>query len=239
MQQRLDFFNCARRIGHVNYRMAVRTDWAQICEWVDFVLLIDGRDGFGVMHMNEACSRRSIDRTEVKPTDTTLIPESLDAASAGNWISFVHVDQYLLHGTFFQGFCASEFILQVCTDLGATRIRQAGNYLRPEFPHEALINCSSTRGDDVPPLEGPDWKALRMASQGLMHFTANATHRAIHLNNGSETEGCSQLPRTCRVVRGCKKCLQNLVIALRERCSHLLDGLREFGRHADTLNGLA
>lgn len=69
-----------------------------------------------------------------------------------------------------------------------------------------------------------------------MHFAPDATHRAIHLNNGSETEGCSQLPRACCVMWGSHKCFQNLAIALRERCSYFLNGLEEFGKHDETLN---
>lgn len=84
----------------MNYRMAVWAEWSKVFKWVDFVLFTDGREGLGVMHMNKACCRRPIGRTEVEAADVTLRSERLDTAGPGNRISFVCIDQYLLHCTF-------------------------------------------------------------------------------------------------------------------------------------------
>ena len=81
----------------MNYCVAVWADWSKVFKWVDFVLLTDGREGLGVMHMNKAFRCRAIDRTEVEAADATLRSESLDTAGAGNRIPFVCIDQNLLH----------------------------------------------------------------------------------------------------------------------------------------------
>lgn len=73
-------------------RMAVRTYRTEVFDWINFVLRSDRREWPDVMHMNEAKSRLTIDRTKVKTARRTNCTVSLDASRSRHGVALICID---------------------------------------------------------------------------------------------------------------------------------------------------
>jgi hypothetical protein len=96
----LNLLDGIRRLPPVDHCVAIRADWPQVQFGIDPVIRSDAREFLEVMDVDETGNHLPVPGYEVEAADITDRSETSDACLSGVWVTFVSIDQDLLHAAF-------------------------------------------------------------------------------------------------------------------------------------------